>query len=137
MFWMAGEFTGLSKPVWNTPSGYTSLESRIAAEKRQKIFRGDSLGAEPGPDFLCGSPDTFLRKLRVWLEETRPGNLIIWTNDGRLSQEKSLKAIRMMGKEVLPAIREMGTELGLVSPIEIDAPVSLAAARSTAAAATA
>jgi alkanesulfonate monooxygenase SsuD/methylene tetrahydromethanopterin reductase-like flavin-dependent oxidoreductase (luciferase family) len=137
MFWMAGEFTGLSKPVWNTPTGYSSIEARIAAEKRQKVYRGETLGAEPGPDFLCGNPDTFLKKLRAWLEETRPGTLIIWTNDGRLSQEKSLKAIRLMGKEVLPAIRAMGKELGLVSPIEIDAPVSLAAARSATAAATA
>jgi alkanesulfonate monooxygenase SsuD/methylene tetrahydromethanopterin reductase-like flavin-dependent oxidoreductase (luciferase family) len=133
MFWMAGEFTGLSKPVWNIPSGYSNWETRQAAERRQKIFRGESLGAEPGPDFLFGNPDTFLKKLRLWLEETRPGTLILWTNDGRLSQEKSLKAIRMIGKEVLPAIREMAKELDLVSPIEANSPVSVAAAQAAAA----
>jgi alkanesulfonate monooxygenase SsuD/methylene tetrahydromethanopterin reductase-like flavin-dependent oxidoreductase (luciferase family) len=128
LFWMAGEFTGLSKPIWNAPTGYTGYETRKAAQARQKIFRGEALGGEPGPDFLCGTPDTFLRKLRVWMEETRPGTLIFWTNDGRLTQEDSLKCIRMMGTDILPAVREMGKELGLVSPMEVDAPVSLAAA---------
>jgi alkanesulfonate monooxygenase SsuD/methylene tetrahydromethanopterin reductase-like flavin-dependent oxidoreductase (luciferase family) len=137
MFWMAGEFTGFSKPVWNTPSGYSTLEARQAAERRFKVFRGEASGAKPGPDFLCGTPDTLLERLRVWLEETRPGTLIFWTNDGRLGQEESLKCIDLMGREVLPAVREMGRELGLNSPMEVDAPVSRDAARAAAVAAAA
>jgi hypothetical protein len=32
--------------------------------------------------------------------------------------------IRLMGQEVLPALREMGKELGLNSPFELNTPVS-------------
>ena len=37
-----------------------------------------------------------------------------------------MRCIELMGKEVLPALREIGRELGLDDPFSIDAPVSLA-----------
>ena len=37
-----------------------------------------------------------------------------------------MTCIRLLGQEVLPAVREIGKELKLASPFEINAPVSLA-----------
>jgi hypothetical protein len=37
-----------------------------------------------------------------------------------------VRCIELLGKEVLPAIRDYAKELGLADPIELDAPVSLA-----------
>ena len=58
------------------------------------------------------------------LEETRPGILALWGNDGRVSHEDTRTCIRLLGEEVLPAMREIGRELDLESPFEANAPVS-------------
>jgi hypothetical protein len=65
-------------------------------------------------------------KLRRLLEETRPSIVGFWASDGFVSNEDSKKCIRMLGLEVLPAVREIGKELGLLSPFEANAPVSIA-----------
>ena len=64
--------------------------------------------------------------LRVILERTRPGILVLWGNDGKVSHEDAMRCIELLGKEVVPAVKEIGDELGLDSPFDIDAPVSLA-----------
>jgi hypothetical protein len=50
----------------------------------------------------------------------------LWANDGAMTQQDSLTCIRLLGLEVLPALRESAKELGLDSPFEADTPVSLA-----------
>ncbi len=42
-----------------------------------------------------------------------------------MSDEDTRTCIRLLGQEVLPAVREMGKELGLLSPFEANAPVSI------------
>jgi len=37
-----------------------------------------------------------------------------------------MSCIRLLGQEVMPAIREIGDKLGLKSPFEANSPVSLA-----------
>ena len=74
---------------------------------------------------IAGTPKTVVAKLRRILQETRPGILALWGNDGRVSQEDSLTCIRLMGTEVFPAIREIAKELDLKSPFESNAPVHL------------
>jgi len=66
-----------------------------------------------------------VKKLKRILEETRPGILALWGNDGFVSQADSLTCIRLMGQEVFPAIREIAKNLDLKSPWEADAPVHL------------
>ena len=65
----------------------------------------------------------------MWLEETRPGILVFHANEGKVDHQSSMSCIRLMGEEVLPAVREIGKALELVGPDEVDAPVSLAHAR--------
>ena len=55
----------------------------------------------------------------------RPSILMLWGNDGAISHEDSKRCIELTGREVLPALREMGEELGLRDPFELDTPVSL------------
>jgi hypothetical protein len=59
------------------------------------------------------------------LEETRPSIYGIWGNDGTVSDEDARTCIRLLGQEVMPAMREMGKELGLKDPFELNAPVHL------------
>ena len=129
--WMQGEFTGLAHPVCSTPSGYGSPTARRAfvefASGRAKNPRGETSFEQQMADLriIAGTPKTVIAKLKRILEETRPGILALWGNDGRVSQEDSLTCIRLMGTEVFPAIREIAKELDLKSPFEANAPVHL------------
>ena len=76
--------------------------------------------------FVWGTPDQVIEQLKVVLDNNRVGILGLWGNDGRIDHEDSMTCIRLLGQEVLPALRDMGKELGLWSPFEAGAPVSLA-----------
>jgi hypothetical protein len=65
-------------------------------------------------------------KLRRLLEETRPSILGFWGSDGFVSNQDTKTCIRLMGEEVLPALREIGKALGLWSPFEAGSPVGIA-----------
>ena len=129
--WMQGEFTGLAHPVWSTPSGYSSPENRRAFVEFAS-GRGGNVRHRPKFEqqldelmIIAGTPKTVIAKLRILLEETRPGILGMWANDGTVSHQDSMTCIRLMGEEVLPAVREMAKELGLNSPFDVNAPVSV------------
>jgi alkanesulfonate monooxygenase SsuD/methylene tetrahydromethanopterin reductase-like flavin-dependent oxidoreductase (luciferase family) len=129
--WMQGEFTGLAHPVWSSPSGYFSPSYRTA-------FVEYAVGRRPNPrgaafedqirdqQIVAGTPKTVIPKIRRLLEETRPSIVGFWGSDGFVRNEDARTCIRLLGEEVLPAVREIGKELGLWSPFEANAPVSQA-----------
>jgi hypothetical protein len=53
------------------------------------------------------------------------GGCRLWGNDGSVSNEDARTCIRLLGREVMPAMREIGKELGLKDPFETNAPVHL------------
>jgi len=125
--WMLGEFTGLGHPVWFSPPGYSSAAARRVRAQTQVGRRADPFEKQlADKNIICGTPDTVIKTLRGILEETRPSILALWGNDGKVSHQDALDCIRLMGQEVMPALREIGNELGLQSPFECNTPVSLA-----------
>jgi alkanesulfonate monooxygenase SsuD/methylene tetrahydromethanopterin reductase-like flavin-dependent oxidoreductase (luciferase family) len=129
--WMQGEFTGLAHPVWSTPAGYGSPENRRGFAEFA-TGRGANLRYRPNLEqqlkdlmIIAGTPDQVIAKLRILLEETRPGILSFWGNDGNVSHADSMSCIRLLGEEVFPAVREMAKEFDLKSPFDVDAPVSI------------
>ena len=74
---------------------------------------------------IADTPKQVIAKLRILLEETRPGILGMWGNDGTVTHEDAKTCIRLMGEEVLPAVREMAKEFDLKSPFETNDPVSV------------
>jgi len=128
--WMQGEFTGLAHPVWSSPSGYFSPSYRTAFVEYAVGRRSNPRGAAfedqlRDQQIVAGTPKTVIPKLRRLLEETRPSILGFWASDGFVSNEDAKTCIRLLGEEVLPALRDIGKELGLWSPFEANAPVSL------------
>jgi alkanesulfonate monooxygenase SsuD/methylene tetrahydromethanopterin reductase-like flavin-dependent oxidoreductase (luciferase family) len=129
--WMAGEFTGVARFTWANPTGYSSFDTRKSRKP------GGSLGGFQGEEefrkhlqqgtIIAGTPDQVIEKIKMWLEQTRPGILVLWASDGRMTQPEALDCIRLMGEQVLPEVRRIGASLGLAGPDEINAPVSLAA----------
>jgi hypothetical protein len=129
--WMQGEFTGLAHPVWSSPSGYFSPAMRTAFVEYAVGRRSNPRGAAfedqiRDQQIIAGTPKTVIPKLRRLLEETRPSILGFWASDGFVSNQDTQTCIRLLGQEVLPALRDIGKELGLWSPFEANAPVSLA-----------
>ena len=74
---------------------------------------------------IAGTPKQVIAKLRILLEETRPGIFAFWGNDGTVSHEDGKTCIRLLGQEVFPAVREMAKEFDLKSPFETNQPVSV------------
>jgi alkanesulfonate monooxygenase SsuD/methylene tetrahydromethanopterin reductase-like flavin-dependent oxidoreductase (luciferase family) len=129
--WMQGEFTGLAHPVWSSPSGYFSPSYRTAFVEYAVGRRSNPRGAAfedqiQNQQIIAGTPKTVIPKIRRLLEETRPSIVGFWANDGFVSHADTRSCIRLLGQEVLPAVREIGKELGLNSPFEANAPVSWA-----------
>ena len=129
--WMQGEFTGLAHPVWANPSGYFSPSGRRNfvefAVGRAKNPRGSPTFEEQlaSTMIIAGTPDTVIPRLKTLIEQTRPGIMGLWANDGTVSAEDTRTCIRLLCQEVMPAIREHGKSLGLNSPFEAEAPVGI------------
>src|SRR5437773_1188281 len=128
--WMQGEFTGLAHPVWSSPSGYFSPSYRTAFVEYAVGRRSNPRGAAfedqiTNQQIVAGTPKTVIPKLRRLLEETRPSIMGFWASDGFVSNEDTKTCIRLLGQEVLPALRDIGKELGLWSPFEANAPTSI------------
>ena len=133
--WMADrDFVFSTHPVWSSPTGYVSPERR---QWHVQFNNGRTAmthtGARPSSfeqeleqmRIIAGTPDQVVSKMRILIEKLgRPGILSLWANDGRVSHADSKRCIELLGREVLPALREFGSEQGLVDPFEVDAPVS-------------
>ncbi len=112
-----------------SPVGYGSASRdprflRLREQIRSDPFRVGGLDTAAYDDILAsnrwiiGSPDTVVRKLREVLAQMRPGILAVWTNDGTMNHEDSMRCLELMGQEVLPALREIGEELELTDPFQ-------------------
>jgi hypothetical protein len=129
--WMIGEFTGLQHPVWAAPSGYLGPWARRALAEVRVGRRKLRAAFGPFEDqlqrmlIIAGTPDQVVAKLRIIMEETRPGIMAFWGNDGKVTHEDSQTCIKLLGGEVLPRVREIAKSLGLNSPFDSNTPVSL------------
>jgi hypothetical protein len=71
-----------------------------------------------GLQIIAGTPKTVIPKLRRILEVLRPGVFGIFQSQGPVSFEDRMTSIRLLGQEVLPAVREISKELGILDPFE-------------------
>src|SRR5256885_16376727 len=121
---MRGEFPGLAPPGCGSLWGY-------GARKNRRAFVEFASGRSKNPRYrpelekqledlmiIAGTPKQVIAKLRILLEETRPGILGVWGNDGNVTHEDAKTCIRLLGQEGFPAVREMAKELDLKSPVE-------------------
>ena len=69
---------------------------------------------------ITGTPKTVIPKVRHVLEYLRPGTIFFWDGDGAMTHEDQMRSLKLFGEEVIPAVREIGEELELRSPYEVD-----------------
>jgi alkanesulfonate monooxygenase SsuD/methylene tetrahydromethanopterin reductase-like flavin-dependent oxidoreductase (luciferase family) len=104
-----------------------------AARGRQKEHQAASSDQQDKGDFLgsfadqtekmsiiWGTPETVIPKVKHVLEYIRPGSIFFWDGDGSMTHDDAMRSLRLMGEEVIPAVREISKELDLNSPFEVD-----------------
>ena len=69
---------------------------------------------------ISGTPKTVIPKVRHVLEYLRPGSIFFWDGDGAMDHDDAMRSLRLMGEEVLPALKEIAVELDLKSPFQVD-----------------
>jgi hypothetical protein len=69
---------------------------------------------------ISGTPKTVIPKIRHVLEYIRPGSIFFWDGDGAMNHDDAMRSLRLMGQEVIPAVREIAKELELPGPFEVD-----------------
>ncbi len=92
----------------------------VKPEREARDFFGTYKEQTEKYSIISGTPKTVIPRIRHVLEYVRPGTIFFWDGDGSMSHQDSMRSLRLMGEEVLPAVREMGKQLGLQSPFEVD-----------------
>src|SRR5690242_7163100 len=97
---------------------WTQQQTQVdPAALRKQIFEAFPQ-VERSMQVIAGTPKTVIPKIRKVLEVLRPGVFGFWQNDGPISAEARQTSMKLIAKEVMPAVREIGKELGLESPFE-------------------
>ncbi|HTT75357.1 MAG TPA: LLM class flavin-dependent oxidoreductase [Candidatus Binataceae bacterium] len=104
---------------------------KVADSTRRRLARGEATVEEAkaaiykaypkaveGLQIIAGTPKTVIPKIRKILEVLRPGTFGFFASQGPVSFEDRMTSIRLLGQEVLPAVREISKELGLLDPFE-------------------
>ena len=96
-------------------------QGRAAAREREEALkaRADDL------TLIHGTPGQVIDRIRRPITQTKPGIFLFHSQEGLMNHADSMRCIELLGTKVLPAVREMGAELGLDSPFDVNAPVSL------------
>ena len=122
---LAGNEGNVNQAIMNLP-GHTSRTShRLAAATFGPAGRF-GVNRRPYEDqvkdytIITGTPKTVLPKIRYVLEYLRPGSIFFWDGDGAMTHDDQMRSLKLMGEEVIPAVREMGKELELFSPFEVN-----------------
>ena len=114
-----------------TMRSFAAAASRGRASQHLKDKEGKAQTAPPPPrdvykdqteklSIISGTPDTVIPKVRHVLETIRPGTIFFWDGDGAMSHDDQMRSLRLMGSDVIPAVREMSKELDLKGPFEVD-----------------
>ena len=69
---------------------------------------------------ISGTPKTVIAKIRHVLEYIRPGSVFFWDGDGAMDHDDAMRSLRLMGEEVIPAVREIAKDLELPSSFDVD-----------------
>ena len=142
-FMYGGGIGAFARPEWMFPPGYNSKAAtrrlaRVSVDpssgedalvlkptntqeeleaSRNEIYRRFQ-GEQDNLQLICGTPDTVIPKIRHIMETIRPGIFSMWHHHGPVSHEDRMTSIRLLGQEVLPAMRSIAEELDLPGPYE-------------------
>ena len=107
-FWQKG---ALNKQIreWMAPPGYATVD--VAGIRRlraiSKAFDNQAYQeAQDNYQLILGTPDQVIEKLRYVRDLLGVGHMCLWSQDGYMTHDDTVRCIELMGKEVLPALRD-------------------------------
>ena len=107
-FWQKG---ALNKQIreWMAPPGYATVD--VAGIRRlraiSKAFDNQAYQeAQDNYQLILGTPDQVIDKLRYVRDLLGVGHMCLWSQDGYMTHDDTVRCIELMGKEVLPALRD-------------------------------
>ena len=138
-----GAFAHFARPEWMFPPGYNSkaatrrlAQSNFGVNAAAKPLYGEGFEKTDEevqgvkdiiysgyPDVLkdmvmiAGTPDNVIPKLKKIQDILRPGIFSFWL-DGPVPAKDRKRCLELINRDVIPAMREHGKSLGLVSPYE-------------------
>ena len=107
-YWQLGGVFSRVPAHWLTLPGYYTP----AALRSRRDDAGRSLvglnyeRAQEGKRVFTGRPDTLIEKLKEVVDIVNPSYLILWARDGPMPHEAAMRCLELLGKEVIPAIKE-------------------------------
>ena len=115
---------GTANPALMSLPGLTSRKRVLPTQAVATANRGGQLSRsfeEQVEDYtiIYGTPDTVIPKIRHVLEYLRPGSVFFWDGDGAMTHDDQMRSLRLMGSDVIPAVREIADELELSSPFDV------------------
>jgi len=103
-----------------TSQVFAAARSRGRATAAPADYNGTYEDQIDKMSIITGTPKTVIPKVRHVLEYLRPGSIFFWDGDGAMDHEDAMRSLRLMGEELIPAVREMADELDLKGPFEVD-----------------
>ena len=90
------------------PPGYATVD--VAGIRRMravsKAFDNQAYQeAQDNYQLILGTPEKVTEKLRHVRDLLGVGHMCMWAHDGHMTHEDTVRCIELMGKEVLPALR--------------------------------
>jgi len=99
--------TGGPHPEWMAPPGYMSKEAKTGnMAKERRMSEGSYEAAIRAGLIVTGGPKTIIQKFKHIIDRTDPGYLTFWAREGKKPHEATMRGIELLGKEVIPALRE-------------------------------
>ena len=103
-----------------TVNAFAAARSRGRATAQPADYNGTYEEQINKMSIITGTPKTVIPKVRHVLEYLRPGSIFFWDGDGAMSHDDAMRSLRLMGEELIPAVREIADDLELKGPFEVD-----------------
>src|SRR4030095_15428016 len=94
--------------------GYLSREASQGQRQQRRTAAANVTPGGPALDYeqaqatyqiVTGNPDTVIQKLKHIIDLVDPGYMIFWGREGPMSHKAAMRAIDLMTKEVIPAVK--------------------------------
>jgi alkanesulfonate monooxygenase SsuD/methylene tetrahydromethanopterin reductase-like flavin-dependent oxidoreductase (luciferase family) len=113
-YWQLGTSFGVTPRHWQAPPGYISREAAQGQREQRRTAAANITPGGPVLDYeqaqatyqiVTGNPDTVIQKLKHIIDLVDPGYMIFWGREGPMSHKVAMRAIDLMTKEVIPAVK--------------------------------
>ena len=112
---LARQFANPNMPGHQMIGDWTEDEDVEAV--RNRIYERFPM-AQEDLQMIAGTPDYVIPRVKKVMDVLRPGIFSFWI-DGPVPPGERKRCLKLLGEEVIPALREHGRKLGLHSPFQL------------------